>query len=132
MTDPGQILRQEIQKNFPQFGSIRTLVTYQAEQPEDQPYDADTGVVGPDPDPPASFTVHMIFSAITAAQAAAKPDDPVQAKDQKALVPALDMKVVPLIDDHIITPDGVLWVVKSVRYDPAAATYTMWIRPRVG
>jgi hypothetical protein len=49
--------------------------------------------------------------------------------DKVAIFPALDLPVVPVINDLIVDPSSVEWIVKAVSEDPVNAHYELLVRP---
>lgn len=53
----------------------------------------------------------------------------VRSIDRVAIFPALDLPVVPRINDLIVDPSLSTWKVKAVSEDPVDAHYELWVRP---
>lgn len=131
MVDPGDIAKTEIQKNFPLFGTIRTLVRYSSVDPFNAgtDYDPSTGIVTQgilsEHNP---FVIFLSMSEVSYTFVEKIDDDPILEIDKVALFPSLDLPVVPKVND-IIDDTADKWKVKGVGHDPAFATWFLWVRP---
>jgi hypothetical protein len=127
-TDPGQILQEQIQKNFPKFGSIRRSCIYRQMGSAD--YDADTGTVNPEEI--AQFPLLAIFdNATSSAMSNLNIDlDGTTIRNLKvAIFPTLDLPIEPKEKDIIVREDSSQWVVVGVIPDPAKAHWELVVRP---
>ena len=127
-TDPGQILQEQIQKNFPKFGSIRRSCIYR--QMDSFTYDADSGV-----SVPQEVSQHPLLIVFDNASAGATAniglaeDTSVIRNLKVAIFPALDLPVEPKEGDIIIREDSSQWAVIGVIPDPAGAHWELVVRP---
>jgi hypothetical protein len=127
-TDPGQILRDQIQKNFPKFGSIRQSCIYRQMNSAD--YDADSGLVTPDEG--GQYPLLIIFdnaSAGAMSNVGLAEDSSIIRDVKVAIFPALDLPIEPQIGDIIIREDSSQWAVIGVIPDPAGAHWELVVRP---
>lgn len=130
MADPGQTIQQEIQKNFPQFGSIRKQVTYHSVDLVVD-YHTDTGDF--DQSPPVNQIVWGIFVSVQGGSSpdqAKVTDQVVQSKNKAILIPQLDLEVTPKLDDELTeVVAGTSWRVVGVKIDPADGLWKLTLKP---
>ena len=127
-TDPGQILQEQIQKNFPKFGSIRRSCIYRQMGSAD--YDADTGTVNPEEI--AQFPLLVIFDNVSPSALSnlnLQADSEATRNLKVAIFPALDLPIEPMINDIIVREDSSQWAVIGVIPDPAKAHWELVVRP---
>jgi hypothetical protein len=127
-TDPGQILQDQIQKNFPKFGSIRQACVYR--QMDSFTYDADSGTSFPQE--VSQHPLLIIFDTATASslgEIGVAEDSSVIRNLKVAIFPALDLPITPKEGDIIVREDSSQWSVIGVIPDPAKAHWELVVRP---
>jgi hypothetical protein len=75
----------------------------------------------------SSHTLEILFDQI---RASLVDGSTVLSIDRWAIFPALNLPVVPKVDDVIVAPNSREWVVKDVVEDPADASYSLRVRPQ--
>lgn len=130
MTDYGELIRKEVQKNFPLFGTIRTAMVYnQFSNPD---YDPNTGSVTNNPG--LTFNLSGVLGKVSSSGssfAVRRADDVVNPfTDKSYLIPALDLPILPDLNDELVDVYGVVWDIRGYSADPARATYKFWLRPK--
>ncbi len=98
-------------------------ISYLGVAPELNP---DTNIITPPPN-----TKHFINIVIDDDADIANSDEAFLKRDAMAIFPAIDLPVIPSVDDLIVTPDGNSWHVKAKLGDPAGAHYELHIRPQL-
>ena len=82
----------------------------------------------------SSHTLEIVFDAIGGGsrqkyQQAVDDGSTIRVIDRVAIFPALNLPVVPKINDLIVDPSLKEWEVKAVSEDPVDAHYELWVRP---
>jgi len=128
--DPKKLAQNLIKKNFVKLGGIRKECTYKSITVPS--YNAQTGVVsGP---VSTSYTgIKIIFDEFSANKASysifIKDDSSILSIDKIAILPVLDLAVIPKVEDEIVDNNSVTWRVKGIISDPADAHYELHVRP---
>lgn len=127
MTDPKVLAEQLLQKNWSKFGTFRRPCTYN--QMNSASYVPATGVATGEVIS-IQEGVEIIFDSPGQFFKTFENDQPVQSTDKVAIFPSLDLNVTPTVQDQIIDPEGIVWIVKAIGDDPGPAHYELLIRPR--
>lgn len=120
--DAGKLTQKLVQKHFPKFGSIRQLFTYQEMgEPTYDGGDVTEHILN-------TYQVYMIMSDISTYGIFKNEDTAILSIDKSVVFPALDLPVVPKINDKIAL-NQYTYTIIGIAEDPAAATYQFHIRP---
>ena len=127
-TDPGQILQDQLKKQFPKFGSIRKSCIYR--QMDSSGYDADSGLVTPVE--VGQFPLMIIFDNASGAammNIGLAEDTSIIRNLKVAIFPALELPIEPHEGDIITREDSSQWAVIGIIPDPAKAHWELVVRP---
>ncbi len=131
MADPGVLAAELMQKHWPKFGSILKDSTYTPTK--NSSYDAVSGVVTELPDPLVEYSIKVIYDQFPQTKMyspIAKGETEVLSIDRIAMFPALDLPVVPQIDDRLKeVASNDQWRVVGILTDPASGHYSLHVRP---
>ena len=130
MTDPMVMAQKLLQKHFPKFGTFRRSCSYK--EMDNSTYNAVTGAVTEVVVSTQDF-VQIIFDYPSVRQGRYVlfgHELIVHSINRVAIIPTLDLNVIPEAKDQIVDPDGVVWVVLAIADDPGPVHYELLIRPR--
>lgn len=130
MADPGLLVKQMVQRNWPKFGTIRKNCTYSRKT------NGDINPANGNPVSSTTFTktgLMVIFDEFSFTEKQQPQgfdeDTTILKTDKKALFPALDLSVFPLANDEILNNEtGETWIVKGVSSDPGDALQSLHVR----
>jgi len=117
----GTTVQTAVQAAFDILDDMLTTVTYRSKSSGSATYNTTTGAVS------ESYTSYSVAGLLVRYQSQEIDNVVIQPTDQKLLVPALDLAVVPKLNDVVVI-GSVNWQVMNFSKDPAAAMYIIQIR----
>lgn len=129
MADPGELIKQQVQKHFPKFGSLRKDCTYQHLGNQDYipgNVPADNIIA----EYPLKIIVYPVTGSLLSAVSVMVDDQADILKTRAAVFPALDLPIAPVEKDTILFPgEGGRWEIIGLSPDPAPGSYEIVIKP---
>ena len=129
MLDPAEIIKNEIQKNFPKFGKIRKSCVYK--ESDESIVDTSTGQSIPVYS--NTYPLMVIFDEFNPSRSFSTDtfidEESVRSIDKIAIFPSLDLPIMPKVTDVIVDDLNIEWRVLGVSSDPVPGHYELHIRP---
>lgn len=118
MTDIAQVYKEQLQKQFVRFGSARSLVTYYSTS--QSLYDPETGI-----NTATINSEHELYLIVDRSKLEDIPGITIDDDETGVFFPALDLSVVPDLNDYYTDGGGIDWRVTGVYPDNFKASWIL-------